>query len=106
MTLDTLLASIYNAILEPLLFVVFGLAFIMFVWGIVEFIRDSESNDGREKGKRNILWGVVGMVIMVSVFGIINIIIGTIGADLPQGADTTTGQFRGTLDQIDVSDGQ
>lgn len=97
MTLDKLLASIYDAILEPLLFVVFGLAFIMFVWGIVEFVRDSESDDGRKKGKANMLWGVVGMVIMVSVFGIINIIIGTIGADNPTDRGTIEDRFQGSF---------
>jgi hypothetical protein len=70
---------VYFNILRPVGFVLFGFASIIFIWGIIEFIRDSESDNGRAKGKRNMIWGIVGMVIMVSVFGIINIIEGTIG---------------------------
>lgn len=102
MTFDTLLTNIYNAVLEPLLFVVFGLAFIIFIWGIVEFIRDSESDDGRKKGKANMIWGIIGMLIMVSVFGIINIIIGTIGAESPRNQDRVRQQVGGTLQGIEV----
>lgn len=102
MTLNMLLANIYDAVLEPLLFVVFALAFMMFVWGIVESIRDSESDDGRKKGKANMLWGIVGMLIMISVFGIVNIIIGTIGAEPPTNKPTVEQQFGGTIRDIEV----
>ncbi len=96
MTVDQLLARIYDSILEPLLFALFGVAVIIFIWGVIEFIRNSDSDDGREKGRNNIIWGMVGMVIMVSVFGIINIIIGTIGADKPANYDDVKNKFQGT----------
>jgi membrane protease YdiL (CAAX protease family) len=68
------------AVLKPVSLALFGAAFVIFLWGVVEFIRDSDSDEGRAKGGRNIMWGLLGMVIMISVYGIINIIAGTIGA--------------------------
>jgi len=40
--------------------------------------RDKE--DKRTAGKQHMIWGIIGMAIMVSVFGIINLIMSTIGA--------------------------
>lgn len=83
MTIEELLMQAYDDILRPISILLFVIAFAIFIWGIVESIRDSEGDKGRETGKKNMIWGMVGMVIMVSVFGIINIIIGTIGAENP-----------------------
>ncbi len=83
MTIEELLMQAYDVILRPISLLLFAVAFVYFIWGLVEFIRDAEGDKGRETGKRNIIWGIVGMVIMVSVFGIINLIIGTIGAENP-----------------------
>ncbi len=69
-------------IIQPIVSLLFAIAFITFVWGVIEFIRGSDSPDGQKTGKKNIIWGIVGMVIMVSVYSIINIITGTIGAPI------------------------
>ncbi len=55
-----------------LLFVV---AFVVFIYGIVEFLGGKEEASKMEDGKRHMIWGVVGIAIMLSVFGIINLII-------------------------------
>lgn len=89
MTLGQFLTNLNNVVVGPALTLLFGVAFVIFVWGIVEYIRDSgsEAGEGRETGKRSMIWGLVGMIIMVSVYGIIQIIYGTLGVDtskLPQ----------------------
>ena len=38
-----------------------------------------DNEEEREKGKKNMLWGIIGMTIMVGVFGIITIILNTFG---------------------------
>lgn len=96
--MDEFLGKVYDAILQPAIFLVFGLAFLMFIWGLVMFIKDKDSDKGRETGRRTILWGIIGMLIMVSVFGIINIIAGTIGADVP----VDDPKFRQDIDGIEV----
>jgi len=74
MDANTLLQNVFAFVVQPIIWVLFGVAFIVFIWGIVEFIRDAGSEEGRIKGKRSILWGVLGMVIMISVLGITNVI--------------------------------
>ncbi len=83
MTINVLLNKIINVILQPIVVLMFVVALVVFFWGIVQFISKSNTDDGREKGKRNIMWGVVGMVIMFSVYGIIKIILQTFGIPSP-----------------------
>ncbi len=61
----------------------FAVALLVFFWGLVEFIYKAGSDEGRETGKRNMLWGIVGMFIMITVYGIIGLILGTLGIPSP-----------------------
>ena len=65
---------IYVAII-PL---IFGLAFLFFLWGVLKFIRASDSNKQAEAKK--IIWaGLIGLFVMTSVWGIISIVSRTLG---------------------------
>lgn len=79
MTLNELLNQINRFILNPLIILLFSIALIVFMWGIFRFIANAGSEDARETGKRNMAWGIAGMFIMIAVFGIIKIILGTFG---------------------------
>jgi len=60
-----------------------GVSVVVFLWGIVEFIAKFDNEDVKERGKRNMLWGLIGMFIMFGVFGIINLILGTFAITTP-----------------------
>lgn len=47
------------------------LAFLVFIWGVAKFIK--ASGDGKEvkESKNLLIWGVIGLFIMVSIWGII-----------------------------------
>jgi len=76
--IDNLISKIGVNILTPLVWVFFGLATIYFLWGVFEFIRDYDNPEARGKGAQHMLWGVIGMFIMFSAFGIMNLIAATI----------------------------
>jgi hypothetical protein len=68
--------NIINNVLVPVLFAV---AFIVFLWGAFDtFILGANSEDVKEKGKNLMLWGLIGFFVMVSVWGLVNILTGTI----------------------------
>lgn len=83
MTVNSLLNGIVYTILQPIVVLMFAVALVMFFWGIVQFVATSNTDEGRETGKKNIMYGIIGMFIMFSVYGIIGIISGTFGIDLP-----------------------
>jgi len=76
--IDNLIENIGTNILEPLVWILAGAATIYFLWGVFEFIRDYDSPEARSTGARHMLWGVIGMFIMFSAFGIMNLIAATI----------------------------
>lgn len=79
--LDSFLLKFNDAILNPLITLLFAIAVVYFSWGIFEFIRDSDSGEAREKGKSHMVYGIVGMFIMIAVFGIMRLITNTLGLD-------------------------
>lgn len=81
--INALLNRINEFVLNPFIILLFVVALIVFFWGLVEFIYKAGSEDGREVGKRNMMWGIIGMFIMVGVYGIINIILATFGIGGP-----------------------
>jgi hypothetical protein len=71
------ISSFINSTLIPL---VFALALLLFIWGIFQyFILGGADEEKREDGKKLMLWAIVGFVVMVSVFGIVNLIAGGLG---------------------------
>jgi len=77
-----LVGKIGTAFLNPLISIIFGFAFILFIWGLVEYFWQSDSDEGRSRGARHVLYGLIGMVIMFGAFEIINIIAGTVGSSV------------------------
>lgn len=57
-------------------FVVFliGLAVFIIVWGIFKYIRKVDDPKERTNGMRFVAWGILGVFIMISFWGLVNII--------------------------------
>ncbi len=73
---DFITCNINKSIL-PLLFT---LAFAAFVWGIVQYvILGAEEEAKREKGRQFMIWGIIALAVMISVWGIVNIFTNTFG---------------------------
>lgn len=60
--------------LIPLLFLV---ATVVFLWGIVQFISAADNKEKREDGKQFIIYGLIGLFIMVAIWGLVNVLLGT-----------------------------
>lgn len=81
MDISEFLGAISRLILNPLIILVFAIAFVIFLWGIVQFIGSQTADEERSTGKRKIFWGLFGMFIMISAYGLIRLILGTLGVD-------------------------
>ena len=65
------LDKIKAEILQPAALVIFSAGFLLFVWGLVVFLWHVEDSSGQEEGKQHMIWGIVGMFIMISIWSII-----------------------------------
>ena len=80
------LQKIDAVILNPLIRLAFAIALIYFLWGVFQFVSNTEDIKARDQGKTSMVWGIIGMFIMFSVFEIIKIVLASIGV-------TITGTF-------------
>ena len=74
----TFINNVEQYILNPIIGLMFAVAVVVFIYGVVEFIYGSDNEDRKSAGKNHMIWGVIGMFIMVSAFGIINLITNTV----------------------------
>ncbi len=74
-SIDDIIGVIERELLGPLEALLMVLATILFLYGVVEFIFFGASNEkNRTTGKQHMIWGIIGLVIIVSVSAIIQVI--------------------------------
>ena len=63
-----------QSIVQSATYLMFGLAMLAFFWGLAKYIFNAGNEDKKEDGKSIMIWGVVALFIMASIWGIINFI--------------------------------
>lgn len=72
-----------RAIINPALLLMFALGTLVFVFGVVEFMWGlSEDTEHKEDGKRHMLWGLIGLFIMIAAWSILKLIAYSVGGSL------------------------
>ncbi len=100
-SITTLMQSIDRVVINPVIFFMFALAMAYFIYGVVQYLLNPSSEEVRKTSKSHMLWGIIGIFIMVAVFGIMRLILGTIGETHINVSDTGAIQ----VDHFDVSSG-
>ncbi len=75
---DKIVAQIIN----PIILLLAAAAFVLFVWGVFELIKGATDETKRSEGRRAIMWGLIGFVIIFGAYGILNLALGTFGFPL------------------------
>ena len=79
---QALLDRIVHYVIDPGIAVLFTAGLFFFLYGLVEFLWELRNGKADGDGKQHMLWGMVGMLIMVSVYGIVTILTNTLGIDI------------------------
>lgn len=58
--------------------IVFGFAFIAFLWGLMKYVFASGNENERENGKNIMVWGLIGLFFLTSILAIVKMLGGTI----------------------------
>jgi len=72
-------AKLNDVILFPLIALLSGIALLFFIYGGATYVMNAENEQAREVGKKNLLYGIIGLVIMLSAYAILNLAAGTFG---------------------------
>lgn len=71
------LQSVINVIIPFLI----GLAVLVIIYGVLTYIASAGNEEKRKEAKGFIIWGFIGAFIMLSVWGIINILVTSFATD-------------------------
>ena len=79
MTGEQVLQNVVTEIFNPLYQLAVGLAALYFFYGVFKFVVDMNDPQKKNFGKSHLLWGLVGLFIILSVGGIISFLNETFG---------------------------
>jgi len=88
---DAFIANLNRLIINPLILLLFALALVYFLWGVLEFMVNQDNEEKRTTGKKHMVWGIVGLTIMVGVFAIMSLILRTFNIS---GVNLKTGEVQ------------
>ena len=81
---QTFLTKVEVALINPLITLLALGAFLLFVYGIVEFVAGAGNDEKRVVGQRHMIWGFIGLAIVFGAKAIIAISAATVGVSVPQ----------------------
>ena len=89
-TISCFLTKLRAEVLDPVITILFVIATIIFFWGLIQYVIGSQGDTAKlALGKKVMMWGIIGLTIMASAWGIVKIIcdfFGTCsGASVPLG---------------------
>lgn len=92
--LDTL--ALANTFLNALIGLFITLAIVVFFWGLIRYVL--AAGEAKAEGLKIMLWGVIAIFVMVSIWGIIRLLQSTFSVTstspvIPQGIQINTGTY-------------
>ena len=70
-----------DRIIRIVIGMLFPLATIFFLWGVIEYMRAAGDEKKIKDARQKITYGIIGLFMMVAVWGIVGAIVKTFGLD-------------------------
>lgn len=81
------LVSQIGGIIAKIIPLMFALAIVYFFWGVIQYIRSAGDPKKADEGKSIMIYGIIGIAVMASLYGLIAWLQGTLGVN-PTGTVT------------------
>lgn len=69
---EQILSNVVTEIFSPLYQAAVGVSILYFLYGVAKYVLDLNNPEKQTFGKSHLLWGMVGLFIILSVGGILN----------------------------------
>jgi hypothetical protein len=76
---EQILSNIITEVFSPLYQAVAGITILYFLYGVARYVIELNNPDSKTTGRSHMFWGLVGLFIVLSVGGILNILDGSLG---------------------------
>jgi len=75
-------ALLFNQVLNWAVPTLIACAVVYFLYGVLQYVIMGDDEEKKEKAKSTILYGIVGIFVMVSVYGLVKLVQNTFGVGL------------------------
>src|SRR3990167_10704692 len=76
-----LIIYVVNIINDALIPLIFAIAVVLFIWGVVQYVINAQDTEKKAKGRQFMIWGIIALAVMISVWGLVSILGNTFGLD-------------------------
>jgi hypothetical protein len=66
-----------NDLINRLIPFIIALTVLIFLWGVFKFVIAGADGDARKEAQGYMIWGIIALFVMVSVWGLVNILVRT-----------------------------
>jgi hypothetical protein len=73
--------GILQSILDVVIPILITIAVIVFIVGVIQYIMAKEDTD-KQKGRDRMIYGIIGLFVILAIFGIIEVIGNTLNVDI------------------------
>lgn len=81
------LQSVLDVINDWLIPIVIGVALLYFLWGVMKYVTSGGDPGARKEAANTMLYGIIALAVMVSVWGLVGLLQDIAGVDSSGGAD-------------------
>ena len=94
-SVTSLINCITGIITGSIIQLLVALAVVFFLWGAAKFLRNAEDSGKREEGRMFMLYGIIALFVIVSVWGLVGVLANTFGISIGQPQFPGGGGFGG-----------
>ncbi len=73
-TIGGIIDFISCILIQSVVPLLFSIAIVAFIWGIIQMYLDPNNEEQRKKGKQYMIWGLIALFVMISVWGLVNVL--------------------------------
>lgn len=77
------LGNIFNwascTLVQSIIPLLLTLAVAGFIWGIIQYFLNPDNEEKRKKGKSFMIWGLIALFVMISIWGLVGVLTSTFG---------------------------
>lgn len=83
MTFKNLVDFIISDLLQPIILLIVSIAVVSFLWGVSKYVLHGGDEAKRTEGTHIMIYGIIALFVMVSVWGFVTILVNTFFGEVP-----------------------
>lgn len=72
-----------SLVLNKIIPVLMVLAVVIFIWGVIMYVISSDE-EAKKKGRNRMIWGIIGLVVILGMWGLVKMIQNSLGIENTQ----------------------